>query len=582
MPGIFGYIKSLPNDVSQIKNMTDAMFLYSHLKIDEQFEDDKIAASRVHLGHIGENSSPYRHGDLFIWIEGEAYNLKDLTKELQIKNNGFAESIAESYCKGILDKFLNKLDGYFCAVLYDSKNKNIKLISDRYGMRMLYWYFKDGLFAWSSEVKGLLAIKGIDKTIDNNSIRCFFDIGYLLGENTFLENIKLIKPATVVDFNLKSLTVNEYHYWKWSEIKPSNLSFDEAVEQLGYYFIEAVKRRFNPSENIGIALSGGLDSRAIFAAVNYLYPDYSGYAYTFGQPECDDIKIAKKVVALTEWEHEVFYFNNNNWFEPRITKIWNTDGMQDILHMHGSEFLERISEKIKIKLNGYGGSVIGGGFINNDNINEKISRKIAIKHFKKYTTLLDIENDFYNINHIEPLIYMNRVRRRTNMGTVNGLMYVDQRTPIYDNSIIELIFSLPDEYRQNNKLYTAFLLRFFPKFFNKIPWKRTGQPVGITKKPIRRRVTNKLLRIIENNTKLNLKNNNKNLTNYPEWIRNPKISKKIKEILSSTEPELNKIFEKNPIEIYLNPHLKKEADYHNEILRLITIQEYFNQVKEIR
>lgn len=52
-----------------------------------------------------------------------------------------------------------------------------------------------------------------------------------------------------------------------------------------------------PDEKIGISLSGGLDNRAIFAAVNHLYPDYKGYAYTFGVPECDDITIAEQVIA---------------------------------------------------------------------------------------------------------------------------------------------------------------------------------------------------------------------------------------------------------------------------------------------
>ena len=174
-------------------------------------------------------------------------------------------------------------------------------------MRLLYWYYKDGVFAWGSEVKAILAVDGVDKALDPTSYDCFMDLGYLMGEHTWLEHIKLIKPATVVEYDLAERAVNQHHYWRWSEIKPSNLTFDEAVDELGKRFIEAVRRRFNPNERIGISLSGGLDSRAIFAAVDHLYPDYKGYAYTFGIPGCDDITIAEQVISRSKnWRHKSF------------------------------------------------------------------------------------------------------------------------------------------------------------------------------------------------------------------------------------------------------------------------------------
>ena len=83
---------------------------------------------------------------------------------------------------------------------------------------MLYFYYKDGNFAFSSEVKGLLALDFVDKEIDPNQIDVFMDLGYLLEDNTWHKHIKLIKPATILEFDIDTKELNHRYYWKWSEI----------------------------------------------------------------------------------------------------------------------------------------------------------------------------------------------------------------------------------------------------------------------------------------------------------------------------------------------------------------------------
>lgn len=577
MPGIFGYVKDSAGKIGQLESMADAMYLYEHFVQENLFEDEIVAASRVHLGHIGEKKSPYQNGDVRLWIEGEAYNIAEMIDTLELTQKGFAATLVEAYQKGILDKYLNRLDGYFCAALYDTRQKTLKLISDRYGMRMLYWYCKDGIFAWSSEVKGILELDGINKTIDATSPQCFMDLGYLMGEHTWFEHIKLINPATIVEFDIANQKLDQYHYWEWSQITPSDLTFEQAVDELGERFVKAVKRRFDPNERIGVSLSGGLDSRAILAAVDHLYPDYDGYSYTFGKPGCDDIKIAEEVVAQANWKHDKFYFTDENWFAPRLEKIWNTDGMMDMMHMHGSEFLEEISQNIDVNLNGYAGDVVmGGGFLAKIPLDTRVLEENAKVFYKQYSALSIPDSDFYDIKHVEPNIYMNRVRRFTNMGTVNSLVKINQRKPFFDNDIIELVFSLPDEYRLKNKIYSSMLRKYFPKYFTDIPWQKTGKPVGTTSKAtIASRAFNKGIRIIKGFCKIE---STKGYTNYPEWIRKTNVSSQLKDILLTPKSHTSKIFEIDIGQRYLRSHLVGKKDYSNQILRLATMEVYFRKV----
>ncbi|WP_423813592.1 asparagine synthase-related protein [Psychrobacter sp. 219-2-C] len=578
MPGIYGVV-SKKDAKSNLQSMSKSMYLYDHFIQDELFYDGSVAASRVHTGLVGTDHSPVKLNDLYVWVEGEAYNISEVAKELNLKSNSLPTLLVKADESNQLDKCLNRLDGYFCAAIYDKKLQKIKLISDRYGMRLLYWYHKNAVFAWGSEVKAILAIKDIDKELNPTSYDCFMDLGYLVDEHTWFKHMKLIKPASVVEYDLNTNTSKQHYYWKWSDIEPCKLSFNDAVDKLGGLLVSSVSKRLGTNERIGLSLSGGLDSRVLFATLDYLQPEYHGYAYTFGVPNCVDVNIAKKVIASSKnWYHDTFFFNSKNWFEPRFEKIWNTDGMQDMQHMHGTEFFDITSSKMDINLNGYAGGLLTGEWVNSKTANQRVDHYHADKLLGRHTNLAPHNIDFYDINHIEPYIYMNRNRRATNMGTVNNLVKIEQRKPLMDNEIVTFLMSLPDEYRINNRLYSAMLQKHFPKYFKSIPWSRTGKPVAKTNtlKSIPNRALRKAKRQLH--TFLGIKSN-QNYTDYPTWIREREVSSQLLQLLDPINAEYARLTNDDLSKRWLEPHLNdKRVNNTNQILRAATIEIYLRQV----
>lgn len=575
MPGLYGYVKKDPLETNFDK-MSDTMLYMGHFVKDDDFIDHNIEASRVHLGKIGMASSPFVTRDLAIWIEGECYNLNEMRDYFDFKQNSFQEGLADAYRRDLLDAYLNKVDGYFCVVIYDQIKNKVLLISDRYGMRMLYFYFKAGRFAWGSEVKALLALDFVGKDINKHSINCFLDLGYLLGEHTWLEDIKLINPASIVEFDIWSGKLSQHHYWKWSEIQQQEISFEEAAEQIGHLLVEAVKLRFKPDENVGISLSGGLDSRALFAVVNEIDPDYTGYAFTYGLNDSMDVEIAKQVIAKSNWRHEVFEFTDDNWFEPRIDRVWYTDGMKNIKHMHGCEFLKEIKQNMSINLDGYAGDVVlGGGFFSKELLNKRIDSEVANIFYRNHSHLVDVYSSFYDTPHIEPAVYMNRVRRFTNMGSVNYLSMLDQRKPFFDNKLIEFVFSIDDSYRIGNKLYAEVLLNNMPEFFKIIPWQKTG-------KTIDKKITmfDKILRRASRaSAKFGLFKANTNFTNYQHWIKNPCIVEKLTDLLTPHGSVYSDYIGEDLNAKFLQPHLMNQSiDASEQVLAAATMEIYLRRV----
>jgi asparagine synthase (glutamine-hydrolysing) len=256
--------------------------------------------------------------------------------------------------------------------------------------------------------------------------------------------------------------------------------------------------------------------------------------------------------------------------------------MQDMMHMHGSEFLPEVAKHMAVNLNGYcGDAIIGGGFLARVPWNQRITVENSKLFYGRYASLTDIDNEFYDINFVEPNLHMNRVRRFTIYGSVNALSWLDQRKPFFDNKLVELVFSIPDEYRANNRLYLAMLQKFFPKYFQDIPWQKTGKPAAITRKPtIPARAYRKGVRIIKGLAGIKA---TQGYTDYPAWIRNKEISEKLKGLLDYDTAEYKRLTDKNLAAHWLQPHLESSLKNHsNEILRAATIELYLRRAFEGR
>jgi asparagine synthase (glutamine-hydrolysing) len=93
-----------------------------------------------------------------------------------------------------------------------------------------------------------------------------------------------------------------------------------------------VKRRSGETGQVGLALSGGLDSRAILAAI----PDSNRpiHAVTFGKIGSNDIKFAAIAAKIKGATRHVFEISGEGWLQSRFSKAWYTDGQLDLQHMH--------------------------------------------------------------------------------------------------------------------------------------------------------------------------------------------------------------------------------------------------------
>jgi hypothetical protein len=472
MPGLLGLINNRPDAIQHFNNAFQELSQgYKNTK-DSIYSDKNIIAQRVHLGIIGEKQTPFSKNDIHIWIEGEIYNKEVIEKHLYCSFNSFSEVLRHSYHQNILSQVLSLIDGYFCAVIYDKNHGKINLISDRFGFKPLY-YNKNN-FAWSSELKSFRHFQNCENNLNYLAIKSFLELGHFIGNTTYFKNIEFLDAATILEYDISTESFTKYRYWNWSEIKQQNISLDESADLFFYHIKKAVQSRIKEDENnkLGITLSGGIDSRVLLSQIPKKIP-----AITFGTKNSRDYLIAKKVADKRKTAHVFFELNDSNWFNNKLQAIWNTDGMFNLMHMHSSPFSHQFPDYLSINFNGFAGDLtIGGGWISE--LNTKITKGIAYSKFGKGCELTNINDIFYNIPHEDPYYIDNRVRRFTNMGTIQNSKYFEQRKPFFENNLLQFTYSIPDEHRKDGMVYNTMIQKHLKELFWHIPTTHSIFPVG--------------------------------------------------------------------------------------------------------
>jgi asparagine synthase (glutamine-hydrolysing) len=147
------------------------------------FNNDALESALLLLKHRGPDfSGNYRNGDVWlghtrlsiidlrpeanqpmlntdeshaIVYNGEVYNFQDLKFKYRLeglKTNGDTEVILESFIQRGED-LLKDLNGMFAFAINDVKKNELTLVRDRLGIKPLYYYHDNRVFAFASEIR---------------------------------------------------------------------------------------------------------------------------------------------------------------------------------------------------------------------------------------------------------------------------------------------------------------------------------------------------------------------------------------------------------------------------------------------
>lgn len=212
-----------------------------------------------------------RYKGLAITADAIIDNRSELFKQLKIPKEAQpcitdSELILLSYEKWGAD-CPRYLIGDFSFVIWDEKKDELFCVRDHVGKRTFYYYCDDNTFAFGTLIKPIFDLVGKKPDLNDKWIADFLVLkGPVLSveyaESPY-EGIYQLEPGHSLTVDKKGRT--KRRYWDpLKEVKPLKLKSDEEyIEEFKKVFFEAVRCRLRSISDVGIMLSGGLDSGSI-------------------------------------------------------------------------------------------------------------------------------------------------------------------------------------------------------------------------------------------------------------------------------------------------------------------------------
>ncbi|MGB8260302.1 MAG: asparagine synthase (glutamine-hydrolyzing) [Terracidiphilus sp.] len=226
-------------------------------------------------------------GRYHVVFNGEIYNYVELRSELQALGHRFHSasdtevllSAIAQWGAGALRRFI----GMFALALLDTERRTLLLARDFFGIKPLFYWEETGSVFFASEIKALTAFGLTRPRVNAERLLLYLRYGLAdFGCETMLSQVRQVPPAHFLEISLDNCRADEPKcYWAEEPGEELDISFDEAAARVRELFLRNVELHLRSDVPIGLALSGGIDSSSIMAAIRYLNPKAEIHAFSF-------------------------------------------------------------------------------------------------------------------------------------------------------------------------------------------------------------------------------------------------------------------------------------------------------------
>jgi len=312
-------------------------------------------------------------GQFIVVFNGEIYNYAELKLRLQERGHVFVsrtdtEVLLHGYREWGL-KMIPMLNGMFAFALWDSKNRELILARDRFGVKPLYLWRNGTEFVFGSEIKAILRYPNFSVDVNYNALNEYFTFQNLFGSATLFKGIEQLPPASIVRIG-SNFEMHSQTYWDFDFGRPdATMSSETACEETLRLFKQAVVRQMMADVRVGAYLSGGMDSGSVTAVASKETPRLATFtcgfdmsATTGREANFDERKDAELMSSHFKTEHyeQVINAGDLSWSMPHL--VWHLEDLRVGMSYPNYYIAGLASKFVKVCLTGTGGDELYGGY----------------------------------------------------------------------------------------------------------------------------------------------------------------------------------------------------------------------------
>jgi asparagine synthase (glutamine-hydrolysing) len=504
VPGIVGFVSDDVGDRQLLARMVDSIRHEQWYQVDKHIRAP-FSVARVHLGTFNPQPQPVFNEDktLCLFMDGKIHGYDEEKRRLESRHE-FAFHNDPEFCLHLYEElgtaFAERLNGPFVIVICDLRQKKVIIANDRYGLLSVYYAVNNGMLLFAPEAKAILQDSTFKRELDTEALILSLAFGESWADRTLFKRVNILPPASILTYESDKLSITQY--WRFSYQPDYGLPDKAIVEQLTEAFRRAVTMRMKDGLRYGLSLSGGLDSRALLAAME---PEKRQgiTTYSYGPSYCDEVSIAKKVAEKCGTRPRFIEITPDLILQNAEREVWLTDGRDHILRSFLHPVHRQARGQVDVVFDGFMLDLtLGGSYLKKNLIHPGSKEELFASVLKSRTLYGEgeltrlfrpeyhamvkeaptsaLKAEFGKLSDADPRTTFDEFLWRTHVAygpswhvTIRDLVEIS--FPTVDNDLLAIIFRIPPEKRLNHQIYRKFFKRLAPELAG-IPYNRTMVP----------------------------------------------------------------------------------------------------------
>ncbi len=368
MCGFVGYIdENIKIDDSNIKEMADRITHRGPDDDDYYIEDGAaLGFRRLSIIDLSTGRQPIENedGTKVLVFNGEIYNFMALRDDLMKSGHVFktktdSEVLLHGY-EEYGEKLLGMLRGMFAFVIWDKRAKKLFGARDIFGIKPFYYYQRDGVLLFGSEIKSFLPHPDFVKELNESRIPDYLSFEYIPDRETLFKDVYKLLGGEYIVYENGKLTTGRYFDFKYDIDESKTL--DEWADIITDTFQGSTAAHKISDVEVGCFLSSGVDSSYTvheLAKMQRLKTFSVGYE----EEKYSELSYAEEFAKADGVEFYPIKISADDFFGVAPTVQYHMDEPLPNPSALPLYFLaKKASEYVKVVLSGEGADELFGGY----------------------------------------------------------------------------------------------------------------------------------------------------------------------------------------------------------------------------
>jgi asparagine synthase (glutamine-hydrolysing) len=234
-------------------------------------------------------------GSIVLACNGEVFDYRALRQSLRsrghvFRTNGDVETLLHLY-EERGDECFGDVNGQFAVALYDFTRERLLLARDHVGICPLFVFQSADVLVFASEIKAVLQHPLVSREVDVRGLDQIFTLPALVSPLTMFRGIRSLRHGACL--TVEGEGVSEHEYWDIDYPHEEELAetphgpaggVEAWAEPLLGSLRQAVARRLQADVDVGVYLSGGLDSGTVAALMRDTASGARRHAFSVSMP----------------------------------------------------------------------------------------------------------------------------------------------------------------------------------------------------------------------------------------------------------------------------------------------------------